>query len=349
MAAPFRVVSYVNQFFAGVGGEEQANHPVEVKPGAVGSARGLQQHLGQAASVVATVYGGDNYVNEEKEKAFPVIAAALREHRPDVVIAGPAFNAGRYGLACAEVCRIAREMGIPAVTAMFPENPGLLTYRRDTLVVPTSESPSGMPAAQAAMARLAMKLARKEEFGPAEVEGYLPRGVRKIGLRDAPASERAVSMLIKKMAGRPFVTELPIVLPEVVVPARPVGSMSKAKIGLVTSGGLVPKGNPDKLPGGPANVWFSYPIGGLTTMSPDRWESVHVGFYTNIVNQNPNYVVPLNLIRELEDRGVIGGVYDRYLSTSGRGTPVGASKRIGTEMAAELKANKVDACLLVAT
>lgn len=349
MAGPFRVVNFVNQFFAGVGGEEKANHPVEVRAGAVGSARGLQRQLSQAATVVATVYGGDNYVNEENEKSFPAIAAALREHRPDVVVAGPAFNAGRYGLACAEVCRIAREMGIPAVTAMFPENPGVLLYRKEMLVVPTSESPSGMAAAQAAMARLAIKLARKDELGPAETEGYLPRGIRMIGLRDAPAAERAVSMLVTKMAGRPFATELPIELPEVVTPARPIGAINTARIGLVTSGGLVPKGNPDKLPGGPANVWFSYPIGGLTTMSPVMWESVHVGFYTNIVNQNPNYVVPLKLIRELEDRGVIGGVYDRYLSTSGRGTPVGVAKRIGAEMAVELKANKVDACLLVAT
>ncbi len=349
MPQTYKVVSFVNQFFAGVGGEERANHSVQVKPGALGSARGLQQHLGSAATIVATVYGGDNFMNEEKEEASAAVAAALKAYKPDVVIAGPAFNAGRYGLACAEVCRIAREMGIPAVTAMFPENPGALTYRKETLVVPSTESPTGMPAAQRALARLALKLARKEELGSAEAEGYLPRGARKIGLREVPAAERAVSMLLKKMAGTPFATELPIEMPEVVVPAKPTGAMSKVKLALVTSGGLVPKGNPDRLPGGPANVWFSYPIGGLTSMTPDRWESIHVGFYTNIVNQNPNYVIPLNLVRELEDRGVIGGVYDRYLTTSGRGTPVGVAKRIGAEMAAELKANNVDACLLVAT
>jgi glycine reductase len=299
--------------------------------------------------VVATVYGGDNFVNEEKGRALAAIADALKEYEPDVVVAGPAFNAGRYGLACAEVCRLAREGGIPAVTAMYPENPGILTYRLETLVVPTSESPAGMPAAQKALAGIALKLARKEELGPAEAEGYLPRGIRKMGYREAPAARRALSMLVQKMAGRPFKTELPLTMPEVVPPAPRIRDLSKTKLALVTSGGLVPKGNPDKLPGGPASVWFSYPIGGLPTMTADRWESVHVGFYTNIVNQNPNYVVPLNLVRELEDRGTIGEVYDRYRSTSGRGTPVGAAKRVGSEMAAELKANKVGACLLVAT
>ena len=29
-----RVVHYLNQFFAGIGGEEQAGHPVEARPGA---------------------------------------------------------------------------------------------------------------------------------------------------------------------------------------------------------------------------------------------------------------------------------------------------------------------------
>jgi len=191
MSEPFKVVNYVNQFFAGVGGEDKANHPVEFKEGAIGSARGLQQQLGSAATVVATVYGGDNFVNEEKDRAFAAIADALRKFAPDVVIAGPAFNAGRYGLACAEVCRIAREKRIPAVAAMYPENPGVLTHRADTLIVPTSESPAGMPAAHKALAALALKLARKEELGPAEAEGYLPRGIRRMGYREAPAARRA--------------------------------------------------------------------------------------------------------------------------------------------------------------
>ena len=40
-------------------------------------------------------------------------------------MAGPAFNAGRYGLACAAVCAGARRtLGVPALTAMFAENPG---------------------------------------------------------------------------------------------------------------------------------------------------------------------------------------------------------------------------------
>src|SRR3970282_75316 len=98
MSGPFKVVNYVNQFFAGVGGEDKANQPVGTASGPIGSARGLQQQLGAAATVVATIYGGDNFVNEEKDSAFESIDAALKEFNPDVIVAGPAFNAGRYGL-----------------------------------------------------------------------------------------------------------------------------------------------------------------------------------------------------------------------------------------------------------
>ncbi len=349
MARALRVVSYLNQFFAGLGGEEKANLPVEVRDGAIGSARGLQQQFGQKASIVATVVGGDNYVNEEKERALPAIKAALERFRPDVVAAGPAFNAGRYGLACAEVCKLAKDMGIPAVASMFPENPGVLTYKRELIITPSDESPSDMPKALASLARLALKLGAGEKLGPSDVDGYIPTGNRQPGLRPEPAYRRAVDMLVSKMNGRPFVTELPVELPEVVKPAAAVKDLASANIALVTSGGLVPKGNPDKLPGGPASVWFKYPLDGLRSMDSDRWYSVHVGFNTTIVNQNPNYVVPLNLMRELEDRGAIKSIFPWYLSTSGRGTPVGISKRIGAEMADVLREGHVDGALLVAT
>ena len=55
MASDIRVVHYLNQFFGGIGGEEHANSPVEVREGAVGPGRALQQFLGTNATVVATI------------------------------------------------------------------------------------------------------------------------------------------------------------------------------------------------------------------------------------------------------------------------------------------------------
>ena len=81
----------------------------------------------------------------------------LDELRPDAVIAGPAFDAGRYGLACAEVCRIAGARNIPAVTGMHPDNAGILTYRREVLAVSTGTDSSEMVAIMRQMAALALK------------------------------------------------------------------------------------------------------------------------------------------------------------------------------------------------
>ena len=347
--AKHRVVCFVNQFFGGIGGEEKANHPVETRDGAVGSARAVAEALGDSGTVLATIIGGDNYVNEEADTALAFIEAELIRLKPDLLLAGPAFNAGRYGLTCGAVGKIATRLGIPAVTAMYPENPGVLTNRRDIVIVPTGESPAEIPAVVREIVRIGLKLANGEQLRPADEEGYISRGIRKLGNRDEPAARRAVKMLVRKMAGEPWSTELPLEMPEVVPPAAPIGDMREAKIAIVTCGGLVPKGNPDRLPGGPSDVWFKYSIEGLDTMRSGDWESIHVGFFTGLVNENPNYVVPLNLLRTFESQKAIKSVYPWYLSTSGRGTPVATSKRVGTEMATLLKDDGVDACLLVAT
>ncbi|MBI3972561.1 MAG: glycine/betaine/sarcosine/D-proline family reductase selenoprotein B [Chloroflexi bacterium] len=344
-----RAVHYLNQFFAGIGAEEQAGYRVEVRPGLVGPGRALETLFDSQGTIVATIAGGDNYVNEQGAAAEEAIRVALREWRPDVVIAGPAFNAGRYGLACGLVCRVARELGLPAVTAMYPENPAVDVYRREAPIVPASADAAGMQPALRALARLALKLGREESLGPAEVEGYLPRGIRRLGRRDRPAHERAVAMLVAKLQGEPYTTELPVLPFERVSPATPVADLSHATLGLVTTGGLVPKGNPDRLVRGGAREWFRYSIAGLPALSADDWECVHRGFYTGIVGQNPNYILPLNLVRELEVQGTLAGVYPWFISTSGVGTAVAEAKRMGAEMASEFRRAGVDGVLLVAT
>ena len=346
---PVRVVHFLNQFFAGVGSEESANHPIEVREGPIGPGNAFVKAFAGQAEIVATIVAGDNYFNEESEVSRQTVVETLARYRPGLVIAGPAFNAGRYGLSCAEVCHLAMEDGIPAVTAMFEENPGTLTHRKQVVIVPTPEAVSGMTQAVEAVARIGLKLASGQELGPASEEGYIRRGVRKPGHRDRPAADRAVDMVLAKIKGEPFETELPIELPDKIEPAPPLRDLSSAKIGLITSGGLVPMGNPDRLPGGPAQVWFKYEIGHLRSMEAGEWESVHVGFFTDITNGNPNYILPLNIMRTLEDRGVIDSIHHEYLSTSGRGTTVADSQRIGREMAAGLKKESVDAVVMVAT
>ena len=76
---------------------------------------------------------------------------------------------------------------------------------------------------------------------------------------------------------------------------------------------------------------------------------MHRGFYTNIVNQNPNYILPLNVMRDMEQDGVFKDIYPWFFTTSGVGTAVAESKKMGEEMAREMKEDGVRACILVAT
>jgi len=65
----YRVVHYLNQFYAGIGGEEKANIPPLMKEGAVGPGIPLQQALGEEGEIVATVVCGDSYFAENIEAA----------------------------------------------------------------------------------------------------------------------------------------------------------------------------------------------------------------------------------------------------------------------------------------
>jgi glycine reductase complex component B subunit gamma len=349
MGSPLRVVHYLNQFFAGIGGEDVANIPPRTQDGPMGSGRPLQQILKDDGTVVATLVCGDNYLNDERDTALAVIVAMLQELKPDVLIAGPAFESGRYGLACAEVCKAAQRVGIPALTGMHPDNPGVESGRPDVLVVPTGASPAEMQAALAAMARLAIKLGHKEVLGPAEVEGFLPRGVRRTYRREAPGYRRALEMLKAKLQKRPFTTEVPILIPERVTPARPIADLSTATIALVTTGGLVRKGNPDRQVSANATRYFRHDVSELESLSGKDWEAYHAGYFNHIVNRDPNYILPLSFMRDLERKGEIGGVYPHIYALPGVSTPVAQARRMGADIARELTEARVDGCLLVAT
>ena len=156
-------------------------------------------------------------------------------------------------------------------------------------------------------------------------------------------------MLSDRMHDRGFKTELPIIAPDRVEPALFTGDLRNATVGLVTTGGLVPKGNPDKMVRGGSSRHFSYSIEGLDTMSPDAWECVHRGFFTDMTNENPNYILPLNVIRAMEKNGEIGRIHNTFLSVAGVGTAVADSEQIGKRMAEELKQAGVDVCVMVAT
>ena len=349
MTGKLRVLHYVNQFFAGRGGEELANLELDAVDGPVGPGVRLNALFGDDAEIVTTLVAGDNWVAENEDVAADRLREAILESNPGVVVAGPAFNAGRYGLACGLVCKVAQDADVPAATSMFEENPGVLTYRSDVLIAAGAEDVKGMEPALAKLAELALKLGNGESPGPAESAGYFPRGIRIEGTRYASAATRAGDMLMARLTGSPWTTELRIETSDTTTPADPVSDLTHAKIAMMTSGGLVPVGNPDGQVRGGSTRWWKYSIDGLSGLSPEEWESIHRGFFVGITNEEPNYVMPLDVMRQFEDAGGIAEVHPTAISVSGVGTHVSDSKRIGDQMAEYLLAEQVDGALLVAT
>jgi len=344
------VVHYINQFFGGIGGEEHANEPVQVSDGPVGPGRALQQALGADAEITATIIAGDNYFVEEVGLASKAALEALRRHAPQVIVAGPAFDAGRYGLACAQMCRLAQDAGIPAVTAMTSDNTGVITYGADIVAVPSGSSPAEMQSIMAKLAGIAVKMGSGGELGPADGEGYLPRGIRKPLVREKSGAIRAVDMMEARLMGDSFTSEVFIKQYDVVQPSDALGSLKEKTIALVTSGGMVPRGNPDRLSNARAEGAFRYDIEGVRELTVEGWESVHGGFNTRWLNtKDPGYALPLRAVRELEEEGAIGKIHNTYYATTGNQTAVTAAKRMGGEIGRELLNQHVDAVLLVAT
>jgi len=346
----FRVVHYINQFFAGLGGEEKADIPPQDREGPVGPGLAFNAAFAGEAEIVGTVICGDSYFNEHREEAEAEVLERIKKYDPDLLVAGPAFNAGRYGMACGSVCKAAREiLNIPTVTGMFPENPGVEVFKKDVYIVRTAGSAAGMRDAVPKMAKLALKLVKGEPLGTPAEEGYIPRGIRKNVFVEERGAKRAVDMLVKKLNGEPFETEYPMPDFDRVPPAPAVKDLSRATVALVTSGGIVPKGNPDKIEASSASRFGKYDIEGVDCLTPERFQTAHGGYDPTYANQDPNRVLPVDVMRELEREGVIGRLHRYYYATVGNGTSVANARKYAQAIARELIADGVQAVILTST
>ncbi len=62
-------------------------------------------------------------------------------------------------------------------------------------------------------------------------------------------------------------------------------------------------GNPDHLPAATAKFYKKYSISNLDRLIGGEYESIHAGYDPVYANENPNRVLPLDLLRELEKKG----------------------------------------------
>jgi betaine reductase len=345
-----RIAHYLNQFFGGIGAEEHADRGLEVRAGAVGPGKVLESLIGAEARIVLTFICGDNYAVERQEELVANVIEKLRGEKLDLFVAGPCFDAGRYGMAAGALCRaVQTDLGIPALSAMSEENPGVDLHRDALYIVDSGTSITKMRGVLESMAKLANKLAGKEPIGLPHQEGYLRRGWLRDQLVEKNAATRLVDMLLAKMKGESFESEMPATtFAPVPMPAR-IKDMSKAKVMLITDGGLVPKGNPDRIEGTAATRWGSYNIAGRDDLRAADYEVSHGGYDTRFVQESPDRLVPLDALREMEKNGVIGKLHDEFLSTCGRSNPLSNTRRLGREMVEKIKREGVDAVILTST
>ncbi len=346
-----RVVHYVNQFFGQLGGEEAAHCPLEVREEAVGPGKILQSLFGKKAEIVATIVCGDNYFTENSEAVSGQIVDILKRHRADLVVAGPAFNAGRYGMACGEVCKIAQQhLGLKAVSGMYEENPGVELFKMYGYIFPTANQARGMKPALDKMAAFIIKLADNREIADSEAEGYFPRGVRRNVWQAKTGAQRAVDMALAKVAGKPFKTELPMPKFTRVQPSKPIKDIKSATIAVMTTGGIVPKGNPDRLEALASSKWVKYRIADVTNLGLLNCEVAHGGYDPSFANEDPNRVLPIDAMIELEKQGKIGKLHPYFYVTVGNGMPIDRATMYGDAIGSELlKEGQVAGVILTST
>ena len=217
------------------------------------------------------------------------------------------------------------------------------------LIVETANSAAGMRKAAPTMAKLGMKLMKGEELEASIVDGYLPNGIRRNFFEKERGAKRAVKMLLAKLNDKPFVTEFPMPDFDRVEPGKAIADMSKATVALCTSGGIVPKGNPDHIESSSASHYGEYDIEGVETLTAEGWATAHGGYDPVYANDEPNRVLPVDVLRQMEKEGKIGKLHRYFYSTVGNGTAVASSRKFAEEYAQKMLAAGVQACIMTST
>jgi len=344
-----KVLHYLNQFFAGQGGEEAADQPPEYREGPIGPGVRLDELLGDQAQVVGTLFAGDNYFSNNPEASSEEIEALLRNSEAELLVAGPAFNAGRYGMACGEVCTLAMDrLGIPVLIAMSENNPAVELYRSKVPILGTADSTGGMGEGLNGMA-MAITAYAEAEDGWSDLSSLLiPKGIRLNEVSSTRGSTRAIDLLLSKISGECYSTEWPLPDYDIVQPSEIESNNSQPVVALVTEGGLVPLGNPEGLNSGRADRWFSYSVENIESLESDAYEVIHGGIDTSSANQNPNRMLPLDVALDKQSSGQFS-LHKNIYSTTGNQGAIPTMRRIGDEIAVELHNAGVQAVIATST
>ena len=88
----------------------------------------------------------------------------VKKYQEDLFVAGPGFNAGRYGLGCGAATA--------AVTALYAENPGTDLYKDRAYILQTENNAAKMREAMKSVAEFVDRLIKNDFIGDGRKEGY---------------------------------------------------------------------------------------------------------------------------------------------------------------------------------
>lgn len=345
-----KAIIYVNQFFGQIGGEDKADFAPVIKEGLVGPAMEFNKQLD--AEVTHTIICGDNFMSSNTEEAVKSIIGFLEDKEFDIFLAGPAFQAGRYGVACGTICKAIKErFNVPVISSIHIENPGVDMFKKDIYILKGGHSAAKMRNDIKDMAQLGNKILKGEELLGADSEGYYVRGIRHQVWRDdkKPASDRALEMLVKKLKGEEFETEFIIPKLDRVPIAAAIKDLSKSTIALVTTGGIVPVDNPDKIQSASATRWGRYNIEGIDDLLGGVYKTIHAGFDPTAANIDPDVITPVDALRAYEKEGKFKALHNYFYSTVGTGTTQAEAARMAKEMIPYLRDANVNGIIMVST
>lgn len=345
-----RLVYYINQFFGQAGGEEAASMGISVHEGPYGIASIFSNTYGPDCEIVATIICGDNYIAERLDAVSDEILELVKSYQPDAFVAGPAFAAGRYGVACGHLCtKISKALSIPAITAMNELNPGVPLYHNTTYILQTEASARNAKENIARMAEFMKKLVNGVPLKSPEDEQYFARGYKHNVKATIMPAARAVNMLLDKYYGRPFQSEIPLPVKEEIEKPAAIPDLSGITVALATDGGLYPLDNPDKMPTANADRFCAYDISDMDTLTKGEWKIRHNGYDNSISNADPNRLVPVDAMRTIEREGLIGKLHEKFLSTTGLVATVENATKTGKQMVRYVKDHNIDAVILTST
>ena len=87
----------------------------------------------------------------------------------------------------------------------------------------------------------------------------------------------------------------------------------------------------------------------VITNLPEDYEVKHAGYTPAFVAQDPNRLVPVDVMREREREGEIGKLHNTFYTTSGCASILENSKRMGKSIATKLKHEGVQGAILTST